>query len=155
MADRRRGLDQVKEAHAPEPLRSHHHPAPRRRELEHPRCRKPLFPHELSALQVPDAERDVLAAGDENAVVGRLRRFRDAGVTDLSVRVLPLGADRAAIHLDKLSVLREDATRERLAGAERAAEAVRETWRALEEFNLAPHLAFEALFVRIARELPV
>jgi hypothetical protein len=39
---------------------------------------------------------DVLAGGDENAVVGRLRRFRDAGVTDLSVRILPLGADRAA-----------------------------------------------------------
>jgi F420-dependent oxidoreductase-like protein len=39
---------------------------------------------------------DVLAAGDENAVVERLRRFGDAGVTDLSVRILPLGADRAA-----------------------------------------------------------
>ena len=51
-------------------------------------------------------------------------------------------------------LLREDATRERLVGAERAAEAVREAWRALEEFNLAPQLAFEALFVRISRELP-
>ena len=40
-----------------------------------------------------------------------------------------------------------DATRERLLGAERAAEAVRETWRRLEEFNLAPQLALEALFV--------
>jgi F420-dependent oxidoreductase-like protein len=39
---------------------------------------------------------DLLAAGDESAVVSRLRSFRDAGVTDLSVRVLPLGADRAA-----------------------------------------------------------
>ena len=38
-------------------------------------------------------------------------------------------------------------------GAERAAEAVRETWRQLEEFNLAPQLALEALFVRLAREL--
>jgi alkanesulfonate monooxygenase SsuD/methylene tetrahydromethanopterin reductase-like flavin-dependent oxidoreductase (luciferase family) len=37
---------------------------------------------------------DVLAGGDERAVVERLRRFRDAGVTDLAVRVLPLGADR-------------------------------------------------------------
>ena len=46
-----------------------------------------------------------------------------------------------------------DATRERLLGAERAAEAVRELWRELEEFNLAPQLALEALFVRIAREL--
>jgi F420-dependent oxidoreductase-like protein len=39
---------------------------------------------------------DLLAAGDEAAVTERLRRFRDAGVTDLSVRVLPIGADRAA-----------------------------------------------------------
>jgi hypothetical protein len=30
---------------------------------------------------------------------------------------------------------------------------VREAWRELEEFNLAPQLAFEALFVRLAREL--
>ena len=40
-----------------------------------------------------------------------------------------------------------------LLGAERAAEAVRETWRRLEEFNLAPQLALEALFVQLAREL--
>ena len=39
---------------------------------------------------------DLLAAGDESAVVERLRSFRDAGVTDLAVRVLPLGADRDA-----------------------------------------------------------
>ncbi len=37
---------------------------------------------------------DLLAAGDERAVVERLHRFRDAGVTDLAVRILPLGADR-------------------------------------------------------------
>ena len=39
---------------------------------------------------------DLLAAGDEPAVVERLRRFRDAGATDLSFRVLPLGPDREA-----------------------------------------------------------
>jgi F420-dependent oxidoreductase-like protein len=39
---------------------------------------------------------DILAAGDESAIVDRLRAFRDAGVTDLAVRVLALGADRAA-----------------------------------------------------------
>ena len=64
-----------------------------------------------------------------------------------------VGAERAATHVDRLDELRADATRERLLGAERAAEAVRETWRRLEEFNLAPQLAFEALFVRIAGEL--
>jgi len=39
---------------------------------------------------------DVLAAGDEAAVEARLRSFRDAGVTDLSVRVVPFGKDGAA-----------------------------------------------------------
>jgi len=38
---------------------------------------------------------DTMAAGDENAVVKRLRRYRDAGVTDLAARVVPLGADPA------------------------------------------------------------
>src|SRR5262245_23405379 len=37
---------------------------------------------------------DILAAGDESAVVKRLLAFRDAGVTDLGVRVLALGPDR-------------------------------------------------------------
>jgi F420-dependent oxidoreductase-like protein len=39
---------------------------------------------------------DLLAAGDESAVVDRMRAFRDAGATDLAVRVLALGPDRAA-----------------------------------------------------------
>jgi DNA polymerase III subunit delta' len=64
-----------------------------------------------------------------------------------------VGAGRAAIHLDKLAALEEDATRERLVGAERAAEAVRESWRRFEELNLSPQLALEALFVAIEREL--
>ena len=60
---------------------------------------------------------------------------------------------RRRSHVDLLELLRADATRERLLGAERAAEAVRETWRRLEEFHLAPQLALEALFVLLAREL--
>src|SRR5262249_1375893 len=39
---------------------------------------------------------DILAAGDESTVVNRLRAFRDAGTTDLAVRVLALGPDREA-----------------------------------------------------------
>ena len=35
-------------------------------------------------------------AGDERAVIARLRRYRDAGVTDLAARIVPLGADPAA-----------------------------------------------------------
>jgi F420-dependent oxidoreductase-like protein len=37
---------------------------------------------------------DILAAGDESSVEKRLRSFADAGVTDLSVRVVPIGDDR-------------------------------------------------------------
>jgi DNA polymerase-3 subunit delta' len=64
-----------------------------------------------------------------------------------------VGAEPAAIHVDRLDDLRTDASRERLLGAERAAEEVRDTWRKLEEFNLAPQLALEAMFVRVSREL--
>jgi len=39
---------------------------------------------------------DILAAGDESDVVRRLHAFRDAGVTDLAVRPLAIGPDRAS-----------------------------------------------------------
>ncbi|TDC56779.1 LLM class F420-dependent oxidoreductase [Actinomadura sp. KC345] len=53
---------------------------------------------------------DLCAAGDEEAIAARFRRFRDAGVTDLSVRLLPLGEGR-----DQL-VASKRRTREVLAG---------------------------------------
>lgn len=37
---------------------------------------------------------DLCAAGDEAAILARLRRFAEAGVTDLSVRLLPIGEGR-------------------------------------------------------------
>lgn len=37
---------------------------------------------------------DICAAGDETAILNRLRHFADAGVTDLSVRLLPIGDNR-------------------------------------------------------------
>ncbi len=67
--------------------------------------------------------------------------------------VVAVGAETAAMHADRLDDLRADASLERMAGAERAAEIVRDAWRELEEFNLAPQLALEAMFVRIEREL--
>jgi hypothetical protein len=48
-------------------------------------------------------------------------------------------------------VLREDATPDRVEDAIDAAEKARELWRALEEFNLNPSLALEALFVELRR----
>ena len=37
---------------------------------------------------------DLLAAGDEAAIAARFRRFADAGATDLSIRLLPIGVGR-------------------------------------------------------------
>lgn len=37
---------------------------------------------------------DLCAAGDEEAILARFRRFADAGVTDLSARLLPIGDNR-------------------------------------------------------------
>jgi hypothetical protein len=67
--------------------------------------------------------------------------------------VVAAGAEGAVVHSDRLDELREDATRERMLGAERSCEHIREAWRALEEFNLSSGLALEALFVRLRREL--
>ena len=64
-----------------------------------------------------------------------------------------VGAEAAVVHSDRLATLREDATRERIGGAEAACEHVRETWRAFEAFNIAPGLGLESLFVRLHREL--
>ncbi|OBH40612.1 LLM class F420-dependent oxidoreductase [Mycobacterium mantenii] len=52
-------------------------------------------PNYVRLLQHGDAEDvgDTMAAGDESAVLERLRRYRDAGVTDLAVRIVPLGKD--------------------------------------------------------------
>jgi F420-dependent oxidoreductase-like protein len=36
---------------------------------------------------------EVMAAGDESAIAERLGRYRDAGVTDLAARIVPLGED--------------------------------------------------------------
>ena len=60
------------------------------------------------------------------------------------------GAETAVANADRLDELTEDAP---LAGdgAAEAAEAVRETWRIAEEFNVSAPLALEALFVRLRR----
>jgi DNA polymerase-3 subunit delta' len=67
--------------------------------------------------------------------------------------VVGVGAEGVAIHSDRLEELRADALRERIAGAERACELVRETWRAFEELQLSAQLALEALLLRLRREL--
>jgi DNA polymerase III subunit delta' len=67
--------------------------------------------------------------------------------------VVGLGAESAAVHVDRIEQLREDAVRDRVPGAEAAAEVVRETWRMFEEYQLQAGLMLEALFVKLRREL--
>jgi DNA polymerase-3 subunit delta' len=88
------------------------------------------------------AERDELLA----ALEGLEAWYRDLVV---------VGAEAAAavVHADRLEDLHEDVSLGAAEGAAEAAAAVRETWRALEEFNLNPSLALEALFVRLRRAL--
>ena len=52
-------------------------------------------PNYVRLLEHGDAEDvgDTMAAGDESAILSRLRRYRDAGVTDLAARIVPLGND--------------------------------------------------------------
>ncbi|OBH38523.1 LLM class F420-dependent oxidoreductase [Mycobacterium intracellulare] len=52
-------------------------------------------PNYVRLLEHGDAEDvgDTMAAGDERAILARLRRYRDAGVTDLAARIVPLGKD--------------------------------------------------------------
>lgn len=88
------------------------------------------------------AEREELLAGLEAL---------EAWYRDLVV--VAAGAEAAVVNADRLDVLREDVALGAGEGAVQAAEAVRETWRALEEFNLNASLALEALFVRAHRAL--
>ena len=67
--------------------------------------------------------------------------------------VVGVGAERVVVHADRLDDLRGDVELDLGTGPERAAETVRELWRALEEFNLNASVALEALFVRLHREL--
>jgi F420-dependent oxidoreductase-like protein len=55
-----------------------------------------ISPNYQRLLDQGDAEDvgGILAAGSESSVEKRLRAFADAGVTDLSVRVVPIGGDR-------------------------------------------------------------
>lgn len=50
-------------------------------------------PNYVRLLEHGDAEDvgDTMAAGDESTILARLRRYRDAGVTDLAARIVPLG----------------------------------------------------------------
>ncbi len=63
-----------------------------------------VSPNYQRLLEYGDARNvgDLCAAGDEAAIAARFKRFADAGVTDLSVRVLPIGSGREELVASKL-----------------------------------------------------
>ena len=67
--------------------------------------------------------------------------------------VVAAGAEDVAVHVDRIAELREDATHERLLGAEQACELVRAAWREAEELQVSTPLALEALLIRLRGEL--
>jgi DNA polymerase-3 subunit delta' len=110
---------------------------------------------ELETLDLPqrEAEQRVRRAARGAEREELLASLEELAAWYRDLVVVAAGAERAVVHADRLAVLAEDGTIERLAGAERACELVRETWRAFEEFNLSPPLALEALFIRLRGEL--
>ena len=57
-------------------------------------------PNYVRLLEHGDAQDvgDTMAAGDEATIADRLRRYRDAGVTDLAARIVPLGSSPQQRH---------------------------------------------------------
>jgi DNA polymerase III subunit delta' len=110
---------------------------------------------DVEALDLPkrDAEQRVRRAGRRAERDELLASLDELGWWYRDLIAVAVGAEAAVVHSDRIDELRADASRERIVGAESACEAVRETWRAFEEFNLAPGLALEALLLRLRREL--
>ena len=108
----------------------------------------------VAARELPDREADQYIRRAERGAEREeiLLALEELAAWYRDLVVVSVGAERAVIHFDRLAELTEDSGAGGL-GAEEAAEAVREAWRAFEEFNVSPPLALEALFVRLRRAL--
>jgi DNA polymerase-3 subunit delta' len=80
-----------------------------------------------------------------------LATLEELGAWYRDVVVVAAGAERAAVHADRLDDQREDASLGIAPSAEDAAAHCRDSWRAAEEFNVNASLALEALFIRLRR----
>ena len=109
----------------------------------------------IAAFELParDAEQRVRRAARGAEREELLDSLEELAAWYRDLIAVAVGADGVVIHADRIAELRADADPELIPGAERAAEAVRAAWRELEELNLAPQLAFEALFIRLRRAL--
>ena len=108
---------------------------------------------ELEGQELPDREAEQrLRRAQRGAEREELLLFlEELGAWYRDLVAVAVGAEGAAIHVDHLDRLREDASPERAAAAEAAAELVRQSWRELQELQLQVLLAFEALFVQLRR----
>ena len=103
---------------------------------------------ELTARDLDQRLRRVQRGGEREELLASLEELA-SWYRDLVV--VAAGAEETVVHADRLDVLRADATRERAQDAAEAAELARDAWRTLEEFNVVPTLALEALFVQLNR----
>jgi DNA polymerase-3 subunit delta' len=110
---------------------------------------------ELETLELPPREAELRLRRAERGAEREevLDSLEELAAWYRDLVAVAVGAERAVIHFDRLAELTEDASVERLAAAERAAEVVRETWRSFEEFNVNAGLALEALFISLREEL--
>jgi DNA polymerase-3 subunit delta' len=107
--------------------------------------------HEGLELTAREAEQRVRRAGRGAEREELLAALEELAAWYRDVVAAAAGASSALVHADRAEVLLEDGTLERLEGAGRAAELVRETWRNFEEFQLSHGLALEGLFVELRR----
>jgi DNA polymerase III subunit delta' len=110
------------------------------------RAEEELAGRELTKRDAEQHERRVQRGAEREELLASLEELA-TWYRDLVAAAV--GATAALAHRDRADVLAADATPERVAAAEDAAEIVRETWRLLVEFNANVPLALEALFVRL------
>jgi len=105
----------------------------------------------LEALELParEAEQRVRRAQRGAEREELLATLEELAAWYRDLVVVGAGAEGAVVHSDRLAELREDATPERLAGAEHACEVVRRTWRDAEELQVNASLALEALLIEL------
>jgi DNA polymerase-3 subunit delta' len=110
---------------------------------------------ELEGLELParEAEQRVRRAHRGSEREELLLSLEELAAWYRDLVVAAAGAERAVVHYDRLDDLREDAAADRVPGAETAAELAREAWRNMEEFNVQPCLALEALFIQLRHAL--
>ncbi len=141
----------------PETIRSRCQLVPFRR-LSEPAVRQAIQEHapdlgEEEVTTLAEAEQRVRRAqrGAEREELLALLEELESWYRDLVV--VAAGAEAAAVHVDRLAELREDATLERMHTAEEACELVRAAWREAEELQVSTPLALEALLIRLRSEL--